>query len=222
MRRILGIFNDFNREIWPKWLFRSRLSILGQAPCRHHCDRWPRRWLLPLFLLLLFPGYGWADEFTVTDLSGRQQGEMFVAEAKIIYRFSEKVLEALENGVPLVMDVHLEFQRQGAWIWERDLVDSRLRYRIRYHALSSLYEVVDLQRNIRLRFVTREAALDALGAIEAIPLIKAKKLKKGETYVLEMKAVLDIDALPLPLRPLSYLSPSWNLSSEWSRWETRP
>ncbi len=28
----MGIFNDFNLKIWPKWLFRSRFSILGQPP----------------------------------------------------------------------------------------------------------------------------------------------------------------------------------------------
>ena len=39
----MGIFNDFNRKIWPKWLFRSRPSILGQAPS----------FLLALIMLLL-------------------------------------------------------------------------------------------------------------------------------------------------------------------------
>jgi len=32
MRQILGIFNEFNRKSWPKGLFRSRFSVLGQAP----------------------------------------------------------------------------------------------------------------------------------------------------------------------------------------------
>jgi len=32
MDGILSIFNEFDRKIWPKWLFRSRSSILGQPP----------------------------------------------------------------------------------------------------------------------------------------------------------------------------------------------
>ncbi len=32
LRRVLGIFNENEWEIWPKWAFRSRSSILVQAP----------------------------------------------------------------------------------------------------------------------------------------------------------------------------------------------
>ncbi len=32
LRRNVGIFNEFNREIWPIWLSRSRFSILEQVP----------------------------------------------------------------------------------------------------------------------------------------------------------------------------------------------
>ena len=39
MRRILSIFNEFNRKIWPQWIGRSSFSILGQAPrmIRNRC-----------------------------------------------------------------------------------------------------------------------------------------------------------------------------------------
>jgi len=32
LRRIVVLFNENERKIWPKWLFRSRFSILGQPP----------------------------------------------------------------------------------------------------------------------------------------------------------------------------------------------
>ena len=32
LRRIVVLFNENDRESWPKWISRSRFSILGQPP----------------------------------------------------------------------------------------------------------------------------------------------------------------------------------------------
>ncbi|MEJ2528926.1 MAG: DUF4390 domain-containing protein, partial [Gammaproteobacteria bacterium] len=61
----------------------------------------------------------------------------------------------------------------------------------------------------------RDVAIAALGDIQGMPVIKHSQLEKGKIYRVGLRASLDIDALPLPLRPMAYLSPSWNLSSEW-------
>ena len=39
-----------------------------------------------------------------------------------------------------------------------------------------------------------------------------------EEYLVRVDVKLDIEALPLPLRPVAYLKPSWDLTSGWSRW----
>jgi len=33
-----------------------------------------------------------------------------------------------------------------------------------------------------------------------------------------VKTALEIEALPLPLRPVAYLTPQWHLSSGWFEW----
>ncbi|MBS1173864.1 MAG: hypothetical protein H6R12_2694 [Proteobacteria bacterium] len=55
-----------------------------------------------------------------------------------------------------------------------------------------------------------------------LTLVRADALDADQTYRVEMRVALDIESLPLPLRPRAYLSPDWNLSSEWSRWRLRP
>ena len=40
--------------------------------------------------------------------------------------------------------------------------------------------------------------------------------------VKNLKIALDIEELPLPLRPTAYLLPSWKLSSGWTTWPLRP
>ena len=175
-----------------------------------------------LLIFLLLPAYALASEFRVSELSAKQQDGFFVMQAELVYDFPERPLEALQNGVPLTLEVDVQLRRAGAWLWEKDLLDVRLRYQIRYHALASTYQVLDLQSESLQDFVTLESALAALGKIPAFPLIGTEELQAGESYVLSVKAQLDIESLPLPLRPMAYITPSWNLASERKKWRLKP
>lgn len=184
--------------------------------------RYLRDLLFVLLATLSLPLLAENGQFLVTELSAHPVDDRYLMDADIDYQFSEQALEALLNGVPLTLDVHVQLRRDGAWIWEEDLFDIRLRYQFRYHALAELYQVVDLQTGTEQDFVTRSAALKALGRLRDAPLVDAKTLTQGEAYVLSVQTSLDIDSLPLPLRPLAYLTPAWSLSSEKKVWYLRP
>ena len=178
-----------------------------------------RCWLL---IFLLFPALTLAAEFQVTKLSTQLLDGTYVMDAEIDFQFSDKALDALQNGVPLTLQVQIQLRREGAWIWEKDQLDVRLRYQIRYQSLPSVYQILDLQSNTQQSFVTRESALRALGKIPVFPLVKQAQLQSDRSYLLSLYVELDIEALPLPLRPLAYLTPAWNLSSEWGTWRLQP
>lgn len=180
-------------------------------------------WALGLLLIAVFYCRAvQADEFLIEGLEARAVEGIYLMDASIDYRFSDAALEALESGVPLTLEVHIQLRREGAWIWESDLVDARLRFQILYQALQGLYQVTDLSSGAKQRYATRNAALTALGRLRDVQLIPVDRLDRGEQYRLSMRSRLDIEALPLPLRPMAYLSPAWNLSSEWSTWRLRP
>ncbi|MES9965925.1 MAG: DUF4390 domain-containing protein [Sedimenticola sp.] len=160
--------------------------------------------------------------FEVTRLEAVLKDEWYLLDADIDYRFSEQALEALANGVPLTLEVRLQVRRKGAWIWEKDLQDVRLRYQLRYQSLSEIYQVDDMQSGSQQSFVTRQSALAALGKIREFQAIESARLKAGTEYLVSLKTALDIEALPLPLRPMAYLTPAWNLSSEWKTWPLVP
>jgi hypothetical protein len=134
------------------------------------------------------------------------------------YRFSPEALEALENGVPLTILVQVQVRRVGAWLWEDSLADLQLRYAIRYKPLSERYEVYRLPGDQGRSFVSRDAAIRALGEITDLPLIDRAMLDAKASYEVQIRASLDIEELPLPLRPKAYLTPSWKLSSGWTKW----
>ena len=181
---------------------------------KQYCCLRPRYWLL-LVLFAALPALSMAADFKISNQTCRSQDNAFVLDADIDFDFSDKAIEALQNGVPLTLEIHLQVRRKGAWLWEKDLLDSRIRYQIRYHPLASVYQVIDLQNNAQQSFVTREVAISSLGDIRGLPVILHSQLEKGKIYNIELRATLDVDSLPLQLRTMAYLSPDWNLSSKW-------
>lgn len=177
-----------------------------------------RLWLVTLAILLVAAGSASAGEIKVERVETRLDGRTLVLSADIDFAFSEVALEALDNGVPLTVEVHIQVRSADAWIWEDNLVDQRLRYVIRYKPLSERYLVARIPGEGGRSYVTRDAAITALGAIEGVDLVSADSLRAGTAYEIHLEAFLDIEELPLPLKPMAYLLPSWKLSSGWTKW----
>ena len=179
--------------------------------------------LILMFRMILLTGLVWAgslqaDSFRVLELSAESEEQAYQLQAQIEYKLSAAAEEALVNGVPITIEVHLQLRRMGAWIWEEDILDQRLRFVIRFQALGEVYEVTSLQSGSKQNFSTQAAALKALGNLAGVPLVMSDQLTKGESYRLSVRAKLDMEALPLPLRPFAYLDPQWRLESKWKEW----
>jgi hypothetical protein len=71
-------------------------------------------------------------------------------------------------------------------------------------------------------YVTREAAIAALGEIKQLQLLNRDRLDPDNPTRCRSSASLDIEELPLPLRPMAYLYPSWKQSSKWTKWPLNP
>ena len=58
-----------------------------------------------------------------------------------------------------------------------------------------------------------------MGRISHLPLVEKKALPEGEIYWVRLRFSLDINALPVPMRPWAYINSEWLLASEWFEWE---
>lgn len=188
------------------------------APQPHRTSRYLA---FAALMLGLIAGFA-ADGFNVTEVSTRLVDGTYVMDAQIDYDFSERALEALDNGVPLTLEVHIQVRPEDDWIWDNSLVDQRMRYRIRYKPLSERYLVSRLPGENGRTYVTRKAAVAALGEIKGLQLLDQARLEPDVAYEVQIRASLDIEELPLPLRPMAYLYPSWKQSSEWTKWPLTP
>ena len=147
----------------------------------------------------------------------KKDGEL-VLNADIEFHFSEKAIESLQHAVPLTVSVHLNVLRKNKYFWDQPIENVNLSFRIRYHALVELFQVIHEDTGVHRNFATLESAIEALGAIRGLAVMKADTLDKRHQYRAEIKVGLDVERLPVALRPIAYFSSDWSLSSSWYRW----
>ena len=156
--------------------------------------------------------------FAVEHAALRTAGELYVADARIECRFSDDSLEAMRNGVPLTVVVEIEVRRKrGRW-WDETLAASEFGYRMESNVLTGRYRIRNLHDGQMRNFRSLDEMTEALGDLRSIPVIGRDRLSGGERYTARIRAHLDIEALPSPLRPIAYLSPDWRLDSGWFEW----
>jgi Domain of unknown function (DUF4390) len=172
-----------------------------------------------LLLLVFVSGLGRADDgFMIQRAEVQRRGTDYVLNADIAYRFSPEALEALDNGVPLTIVLQWTIERERTYWWNQQLVADRRKLEIRYHPLGQLYQMSTEESADPQRYASLRALLSALGTIRGLPIVTEDRLEPGASYLISLGVSLDIESLPLPLRPTAYLTPGWHLSSPAYRW----
>ena len=156
--------------------------------------------------------------FTVEHAALRAVGGRYVADARIRFTFSEDNLEAMRNGVALTVIVDVEVLREREQWWNETLATHEIRYRIETNVLTGRYRIRSLGDHRTRSYDSFEEMVDALGRLHSIPAIARDRLPAEAPCLARIRARLDIEALPSPLRPLAYFSPRWRLNSEWFEW----
>lgn len=174
--------------------------------------------LLVLVLLLATGGGVRAAGFEVIGAATRLEGGVYLLDARIEYHFSRAALDALQNGVPLTVRIDMEVRRRRPWLWDETVYKLAQRWRLEYHSLSRQYLATNLNSGERQGFPSRIIALQAMGRIRNFPLLDRTLLTPDARYEGALRARLDIDALPAPLRLFAYLSEDWRLTSAWYTW----
>ena len=166
------------------------------------------------------PARAAADDagFVVEQAALRAMGGRYVADARIRFAFSEDNLEAMRNGVALTVIVDIEVLRERGQWWDEILATREIRYRIETNVLTDRYRIRNLDGHGARNYHSFEEMVDALGRLRSIPVVARDRLPAGARCLARIRARLDIEALPSPLRPLAYISPQWRLDSGWFEW----
>ncbi len=172
-----------------------------------------------LAVLLAVPAWAGTAGFVIRSAELALQGNLYQVNANVQFDLSETAVEAVQSGVPLVFEIRAELLRPRGWWWDERLAVVRRSMQLQFHALSGRYLVEDLDSGGRQSFATLTDALFALGTVRDLSLIEAGRLQSGESYVVRVRADLDIEALPTPVRLWAYVSSEWRLHSGWYQWQ---
>lgn len=175
-----------------------------------------------LYSLLLLPSPGaWAQEISVEYAAGHERRGMYLIDIRLRLNLDDNMTEALQHGVSLELDVEIEIRQERKWLWNKYIDGTMLRYQLEHHPLSGNYLVIDRDDNTRMQLQTLEEALDYIGSIENLPVVEAERLQDDENYIGLVRAELNFEELPPPLQPATYVSPRWQMESQWYEWVVR-
>ena len=182
------------------------------------------KWLALMALVMgILPGAGAGaaaeePEFVVRSAGTVLVDKVYQLNANIHYRFSDEALDALDNGVPLVVELDIVIDRKRDYVWNETVASLHQRYQLSYEALTQRYVVTNLNSGADTYYGSRAAAIAALGDVDNLPILDAGLLSPEEQYVVSLQASLALDALPVPMRVVGYFSSNWRIASEWVSW----
>jgi len=159
-----------------------------------------------------------ADGFTIRSVSTHLQNKVYQLDARVDYRFSKSALEALRNGVPLIVLLDIKVEQERKWWLNKTIADLQQGYLLLYHALTEKYIVNNLNSGAQENYERLSSALEALGNIKDLPILDANLTSGGNHYIVRLRTRLDLESLPAPMRPLAYISSDWRLESDWYEW----
>ncbi len=159
------------------------------------------------------PGY-----FEVRSASSRLVGGVHTLDARLQLVLSSEALNALSSGVPLTIELQLQVIRVRRFYWDDVAAQLAIRYELEYRPLSQRYIVRNLNSGDQDSFATLYSALNNLGRVQGLPVIDDALLDSGSPYRIRLRALLQTQQYPAPLRLLFFWRDEWQLESEWFEW----
>ncbi|MEM7465391.1 MAG: DUF4390 domain-containing protein [Pseudomonadota bacterium] len=178
------------------------------------CNNFIRAFIFLALSPTVFAGDIVIDSASVVEYNGGP-----VVRSKMDFKFSDSAIEALQNGVDLYLEFNLKIKRSRKYIWDKRVAQLTKRIKIERHALTDRYVLTDLLDQQRRIFESLQSAFSGINEMSDIPVGSFSELAEDE-YRLAVRARLDIESLPAPLRPIAYVSPSWRMSSGWYEWNS--
>ena len=156
--------------------------------------------------------------FEVRSAVAQEIDGVHTLDARLQLVLSSEALAALESGVTLTIELQMQVIRVRRFIVDSVEAELAIRYELEYRPLSQRYIVKNLNSGDQDSFATLYSALNSLGRVQGLPVIDDELLLPDRTYRLRLRAMLNTQQYPAPLRLLFFWRGQWQLQSEWFEW----
>ena len=107
-----------------------------------------------------------APDIKILSVESQLSNNILSIPADAEVNLAKDPVEALESGVPLFFDLHIEILRNRKYIWDRDLFKTKYTYSLQRHTLSKKYVLKNLITDTQQVHSSITAALQNLGQIK--------------------------------------------------------
>jgi hypothetical protein len=141
--------------------------------------------------------------------------------ARVAYPVNDDIRAALKDGLTLTFDLDAVVSRERRFWFDADVWEYPIKRELSYHAVSDRYltrELDDRPGTEQHSYASLEEALEALGTIDAYPLLTTSQLSPNRQYRISLRAGVRRGHLADSLRVILFWTDDWHRESEWFSW----
>jgi len=145
----------------------------------------------------------------VVNIGVGTNGKYLVMNARLVDGFTEKILEAIENGIPMGFTFEIELRKDNT-LWVDSLVSSnKVRHRVQFDSLKKIYRFSESGKNVKRKIITRKESRyqKLMLTLKDIPIAPIYKLDPNEKYYVRVKADLETDRFWFPFNYIFFFVP---------------
>lgn len=178
---------------------------------------WVRLW--GMFLIVVLTGQGAiakANDARLNNLIVTNTHEDLLLYATVEDAFQEKMIQAIESGVPTTFSFFiLLYQARSIW-FDRKLADIEVTHTVRYNNLKKEYVIERSWENGPPRNVKSiEEVKRLMTDIDGLRVLSLAKLEKGRQYQILVRARLSKATLPFYLHYVLFFMSLWDFETDW-------
>jgi hypothetical protein len=139
--------------------------------------------------------------------------------ARLIDGFTEKIMEAIESGVPMGFTFEIELRKENT-AWVDSLISSNLvRHKIQFDSLKKAYRFSEMGKKVRRKVITRKTSRfkKLMLTLKDIPIVPIYRLEPDEKYYVRVKADLETDRFWFPFNYIFFFVPFSDFETSWAQ-----
>ena len=177
-------------------------------------------WIAKIFFLTATVSFAHANEINFSNVSLAPLEKSWVLNADVQLELSPALEQLVNKGVTLHFVTEFQLTKKR-WYWlDAKVVDVQRVSKISYQALTNQYRVT--LGTFSLTAATLKQALAAVKTIEDWVVIDPAAIESKQTYQAALRLRLDSNQLAKPFQVNAINSKSWNLQSDWYRFQFAP
>ena len=176
--------------------------------------------LVVVYSMTFWVSIAHADEIKFQKVNLRAVEKAWVLDADVSLELTPALEQLVIKGVTLHFVTEFQLTK-SRWYWfDAKTVDVQRISKISYQALTNQYRVT--LGSFTLNAANLKQAIAAVKTIEDWTVVELAGIDQNQTYQAAVRMRLDTNQFAKPFQVNAINSKSWNLQSEWQRFEFKP